>query len=173
MFDGVTEMTETESNENICRTTPRRSKRARANKQGGIHPTQIVVAHSNGVERRLLASMLRVRGCRIIELSNGMELLMHMADGFGGKEGVLLPDLVIADENLRSYSGIDILLHTRNSKLSIPFILLTREYDEVRAQRVRTARGATLLQLPLKLDDLFSIVDFFLQEQTCSDPSAA
>ncbi len=173
MFDGVTGKTETSSSDDISRIDMRRTRGARAHKQVGSGPTQIVVAHSNAMERRLLSTMLRERGCKVTELSNGMELLMHMADGFGKKEGVVLPDLVIADEGLRSYSGIDILRHTRDCRLSIPFILLTREYDELRAQRVRAARGATLLTLPLKLDDLFAIVDFFLEERARSDPSAA
>lgn len=173
MLDGATEVHEIESSKHTFRKAVRHARGARARRSGGAQPVTIVVAHSNGVERRLLSALLRERGWKVLEMSNGVELLLHMADGACGKEGVTLPDLVIADEHLRSYPGIDILLHTRGNDLSIPFILLTRDYDEVRAQLVRKARGAALLQLPLMYDDLLSIVEFFLQEEARSDPGAA
>lgn len=173
MFEGVTESTERAASESAILPVPHRTGGARAKCQGGPPPSHVVVAHSSGVERRLIAAFLRERGCKVTELSNGIELLMHLADGCAGKEGVFLPDLVIADEELRSYSGIDILLHSRNCHLDTPFIILTREYDEESAQLVRAARGASLLPLPLSMGDLFSIVDFFLDERACLDHSAA
>jgi len=124
----------------------------------------IVVAHSDGHVRRVLALKLRAYGFRVVELSNGVELLEMLGGALVPEDTKQIPDLVIADEDLRTYKGMDILIDLRDFGISIPFLLTTHAYSEDSASRVRNLDKARMVRFPMDWDDFLTIVLYLVRQ---------
>ena len=69
-----------------------------------------------------------------------------------------LPDALILDLDMSEKNSADIQESVRNLKENIPIIMLTVDTNYLRAKQA-TDKGATVLQKPVKAQDLISVIE--------------
>ena len=117
---------------------------------------RILVADDDPDIRALVASVLRQGGYDVVEASNGMEAIDHIAptvwtkrDGFKANvSDVCMPDL----------TGLDLLAALRCTKFETPVILMTAFGDEDVRAEARSLGATAVLDKPLNLDELHAAV---------------
>lgn len=84
------------------------------------------------------------------------------------------PDLLIADIRLEgSRTGLDVARTLRETRPSLPVIVLTGISDAELAERKEELDGFTLFRKPLKLLDLTARIQQLIRESRASDPGPA
>lgn len=90
----------------------------------------IVVAIGKASLKSKLLRALRLAGCRVVMFDDGTEMLEYFGDIMLLGPQEILPDLVIADANLKGRKGVDLLVDLRYLGWNIPFVLATGEGDD-------------------------------------------
>lgn len=91
--------------------------------------TLLLVVHDDGF-RELLACMLEEVGFEVVELSDGIEALNYMAICDVYPDSLPWPDLIIADMEMPSFGGLDILAGIGEREPNPPVILISPFDDE-------------------------------------------
>jgi DNA-binding response OmpR family regulator len=114
--------------------------------------------------RRLLAETLRASGYSVTEAPDGRRLPIALARDCGSPaKGTF--DIVVTDLRMPFYSGMQVLEKLRSSHWNLPVVLMTAFSDD--ATRARSSKlGATLLDKPFAMADLFCAIDLLLR--TCA-----
>jgi DNA-binding response OmpR family regulator len=113
---------------------------------------QILVVEDDAEMRRLIAEAIQQDGYKIVELSDGAELLNHLI----GPEADAVR-LIISDIRPPFCSGMDLLELVRRKGRDTPTILITAFGDEdTRAHATRL--GAELLDKPFEISALRAAV---------------
>jgi DNA-binding response OmpR family regulator len=116
------------------------------------------LAEDDAEMRRLVADALRKVGHRVIEASDGTELLRLTAgptseDSRGDAE----VDLIVTDVRMPGGNGLDIVEILRSARSETPVIVMTAFGDsETRARANRV--GAILLDKPFRIEHLMKVV---------------
>jgi DNA-binding response OmpR family regulator len=120
-------------------------------------PRRVLLAEDDEQMRRLLASALRRDGYEVVEASDGIECMKHMAPP--SEEGASpVADLIISDIRMPGRSGLEILRLTRARNLDVPVILITAfGAAETHAEGQRLG-AAAVFDKPFDLDDLRAMV---------------
>lgn len=108
--------------------------------------------------RRVVADALRRVGHRVIEASDGTELLHRLAGPpteSSLDEGDV--DLIVTDVRMPGANGLDIMEILRSARSRTPVIIMTAFGDS--ATRARAERlGAVMLDKPFRIDLLIQAV---------------
>jgi len=126
---------------------------------------RILVAEDDLHMRRLIAHALRTCGYRVVEASDGAEVLTRI-------ESTIWRDrhdsirAIVADMNMPALTGLDVLAALRCAEVDTPFILITA-YGDARMRREAASLGAAavldkpfgLTQLRLALRDALADAD--------------
>ena len=128
----------------------------------GHRTGRILVAEDDLHMRRLIAGTLRAAGYRVVEASDGAEVLERVESTIWRDRHGLF-GAIVADMNMPALTGLDVLAALRCAEIDTPFILVTAFGDEgVRAEA--TWLGATaVLDKPFDLAELRSSVRSALQ----------
>jgi CheY-like chemotaxis protein len=135
----------------------------------GIPPTaiRILVADDDPDMRNYIAEPLRQRGCQVIEVEDGLQLLDFLGTRFSRRRrasepNLLAPRIVISDVLMPGCDGLTALSSMRRWGWNIPVILVSANDDP----RVLT-EGARLnvsayFQKPFSIEDLCDTVEALL-----------
>ena len=117
------------------------------------NPARVVVAEDDADMRTLVAEALRLDGHRVIELSDGAELLIRIARQYRQLEPAEPLDLIVSDIRMPVVTGLEILRGLRDAHCRTPVLLMTAFGDAV-TRREAESLGAVMLDKPLRLADL-------------------
>jgi CheY-like chemotaxis protein len=113
----------------------------------------IAVAEDDDDMRDIVVGALQRDGHRVIELSNGVQLLLQLAHQYRRYEPHPRIDLIVSDVRMPAMTGLEILRGLRSGRCPTPVILMTAFGDaETRAEA--ESLGAVMLDKPLSLADL-------------------
>jgi two-component system response regulator PilR (NtrC family) len=118
----------------------------------------VVLAEDDAEMRRLVADALRKVGHRVIEASDGTELLRLTArlTTEDSRDDAKV-DLIVTDVRMPGGNGLDIVEILRSARSETPVIVMTAFGDsETRARANRV--GAILLDKPFRIDLLMKVV---------------
>jgi DNA-binding NtrC family response regulator len=115
-------------------------------------PRHIVLAEDDEDMRALISWVLKADGFRITEVSDGRALLDYL---FRTREHV---DLVITDVHMPKLSGLDVLDACRAQSRFLPTLLITAYGDEYTRAAASRFGAIAVIDKPLDLDDLRSVV---------------
>jgi CheY-like chemotaxis protein len=118
----------------------------------------VVVAEDDGEFRRLLAEVLWREGYRVIEASDGYDLMHQIVIHIVSNERHDPLDLVVSDVRMPGSSGLDVLSCARTAGYSVPFILITAFGDGEIHSRARSLDAAAVLDKPFDVPDLVELV---------------
>ena len=124
-----------------------------------VRALRILLAEDDPELRRLLAERLRREGFDVREASDGRqlgELLRAATQRRKGAEPSV--DLVLSDIRMPGRSGLDVLAELSESRMPVPFVLLTAFGDEHTCAEARRLGAAALIDKPVDLDDLCGTV---------------
>jgi CheY-like chemotaxis protein len=118
---------------------------------------RILVAEDDVQMRRLVATILRSSGYRVVEACDGAEVLERVESTIWADRQDLF-GAIVSDMNMPALTGLDVLAALRCTAVDTPFILITAYGDEgVRAEA--TALGAAaVLDKPIDLEELERVV---------------
>ncbi len=113
---------------------------------------KVLIVEDDDRIRELIAMLMRGEGFEVVELCDGMEALNYLAftEVYAGQRRS--PDLIVADINMPTYSGLDLLEGMKEAETRAPVMLVTGEADaEIRAEGRRLG-AACVVQKPFDVD---------------------
>ena len=113
----------------------------------------ILVVDDDQAFRRLVCRVLEHDGHRVMEASNGAELLDKLADPFGRSEHPF-PDLVITDICMPGLSGLEALAALEHADCLPRFIVVTAHGNDERKEQARALGAAAVFDKPVSIDVL-------------------
>ena len=121
----------------------------------------ILVVDDDSVLRRLLTTVLKLRGYQVIAVEDGVDAMRMMRDRSGGF------DLVLADIIMPKMDGWSLLGHMRAEFPDVPIIMLTMIEDaKPTMERAERMGAKACLFKPIDPASLMSGVDKVLSEAT-------
>ena len=114
----------------------------------------VLVAEDDPDMRRLVATLLRRAGHRVVEASDGMEILDRIEEATVRSEGLELIDVIVSDIDMPGLSGLDLLAALRCTDLTTPVVLITAFGDEETRAEARELGAAAILDKPLDAEAL-------------------
>lgn len=115
----------------------------------------VLVADDDPEMRRLVSTLLRMSGHRVIEAADGTQVLNRIESAM---EHAPI-DVIVSDVDMPGLSGLDLLAALRCARWSTPVVLLTALGDpDVRAE-ARELGAAAILAKPFQPDALRTAVE--------------
>jgi CheY-like chemotaxis protein len=124
-------------------------------------PLRILLAEDDIEMRRMLSWYLQKKGCNVISIKNGNDLIRHL--GFlGPLENFHGFDLIISDIRMPGVTGLQVLEAAKEFDDFPPMILITAFPDKETLDLSRRFGAAAILTKPFDMDDLlFTISQIF------------
>lgn len=122
----------------------------------------VLLGLKDRLHRQLIAAQLRWDGCNVLEASDGIELLEHIADSLLREHRPRRPDLIIAEVNLSGRRGIDMLADLRLEGWDTPFVLTATDQDHALADEAMRLGPVFVFGVPFDVDDLRTAVVLLL-----------
>lgn len=127
------------------------------------HRPCILLAEDDPEMLALVASALRRPGMLVIECRDGCELMDAFAAALRAPFSFDFPDLIVADDRMPGWCGLEVLASLRRAGHRVPFILMSAfADDDTRASALRLG-AADVRVKPFDLDDLVASVDRILR----------
>jgi CheY-like chemotaxis protein len=125
----------------------------------------VLVAEDDPDMRRLLVTLLRMTGYRVVEATDGADLLARLdpADDGSRPEPV---DVIVSDVEMPQLSGLDLLAALRCSCWTTPVVLVTAFGDDDIRAEARALGAAALLDKPLDPEALRDAVAMAIASRT-------
>ncbi len=108
--------------------------------------------------RRLLVLSLWRDGFRVISACDGGELERWIGRLILGTANDRCVDLIIADQRMPIYTGLEVLARLRHVDWSTPFVLITAFADTATLHEAKRLGATCVLDKPLDLDVLRAVV---------------
>ena len=125
----------------------------------------VLLAEDDGELRSLLAQALWRDGHRVIEASDGSELLEQIASDFVDEGGLAGIDVVVSDIRMPGWTGMNVLFGLRNAGCEVPVILITAFGEQQTHDTARKLGAACVLDKPFDIDVLRQTVARVLAEE--------
>lgn len=124
---------------------------------------RVLLAEDDDEMRAMLASVLRQKGCEVLEAGNGSELTKALEEVALGiiLEGDEAPqlDLIISDINMPGTTGMEVLARMRRAQWHTPVILMTAFGDDRTHEEAERLGVEAVLDKPFPLSDLLAAID--------------
>lgn len=133
------------------------------NRSKGKQKKRVLVVEDDDRVRELIAMLMRSEGFETVELTDGMEALKYLAASEVYHTDVKRCDLVIADINMPSYSGLDLLMGMRETRCRPPVMLVTGIKDEEIHQEAKRLGAQRVMTKPFNVDKFLAAVDECLE----------
>lgn len=132
-----------------------RSYGSRSRKGEQFAPLKVLLAEDDDDLRHLLAAVLRAEGYRVIEVSDGEQLLAAVAAQFSGDGELVRPvDLIVSDIRMPGPNGLWVLASLRHIDWVTPFVVVTAFADATTLAEARRLGASAVLSKPVALQDL-------------------
>lgn len=124
----------------------------------------VLVVEDDDRVRELMALLMRSEGYEVIELGDGLEALQYMAAATVYRREMRPPDLVVADIQMPSFTGFDLLMGMREYRCRPPVMLVTGTVDEEVRDEARRLGAACVMQKPIDIDAFIDAVAVSMAE---------
>ena len=105
---------------------------------------RVLVAEDDADMRRLVATVLRMAGHKVVEAKDGMEVLDRLESTIWSERPDLF-DVIVSDIQMPGLSGLDVLASLRCAYWNTPVVLITAfGDDETRAEALDLGAAAVL-----------------------------
>lgn len=119
----------------------------------------VLIVEDDDRMRELMSLLMRGEGFETVELGDGIEALSYLAAVDVYRKDMRRPDLIVADINMPSFSGLDLLMGMREKTHRPPVILVTGDFDQ-EVHREGTRLGAAhLVKKPFDVDRFLDVVE--------------
>ncbi len=112
---------------------------------------RILVVDDSAYQRVKIHRILEEAGHVSVEAVNGREGLERIAED--------APDCVILDMLMPELDGIEVLREVRDQGITVPIIVLTADVQDTTRQLCMDLGAATVINKPVKRDELVGIID--------------
>lgn len=119
----------------------------------------IMIVEDDDRMRELICLLMQGEGFETVELGDGIEALSYLAASDVYRRDFSRPDLIVADINMPTYSGLDLLMGMRESKHRPPVILVTGDGDEDVLREGERLGAAHLVKKPFDVDRFLEVVE--------------
>lgn len=119
---------------------------------------RVLLAEDDYELRRLVAGALRGAGFDVVETRDGRELLEQVGSALLDRQHHYGFDLVISDIRMPGQTGMEILSGLARSQITAPVLLITAFGDEHTHQLATQLGTAGVLDKPVDLDDLITLM---------------
>ena len=119
----------------------------------------IMVVEDDDRMRELICLLMQGEGFETVELGDGMEALSYLAASDVYRRDLSRPDLIVADINMPTYSGLDLLMGIRERTHRPPVILVSGDGDEEIRREGERLGAACLVQKPFDVDRFLEVVE--------------
>ena len=116
--------------------------------------SSILLAEDDAELRELLSLALRNAGLTVVEASDGYALLDRLADAIEDDGSLGRYDLIVSDVRMPGYSGIDVLMGTRQLPGLPPVVLITGFGDPKTHDLAKRLGAVAVFDKPVDLDEL-------------------
>jgi DNA-binding response OmpR family regulator len=124
---------------------------------------RIFLAEDDPALRRLLSDGLTEAGYQVFAARDGRDLMRLISEA--SRHHVPMPDLFVLDARMPLLGGLDVLSALRSAGWSQPTVVITA-FPDPQLHETAVAKGASvILDKPLDLDDLRTVVDLLLITQ--------
>ena len=123
-------------------------------KTHGNNSFSILLAEDDEEMRSLLALMLRKKGYRVTECTNGISLLDMLSSFFLPGEEHKNFDLIISDIRMPGITGMEILMGANELDNFPPIILITAFGDKETHMQAERLGAAVLFDKPFDIEEL-------------------
>src|SRR5262245_15628059 len=114
---------------------------------------RILLAEDDVQMRRLVAAVLRSAGHRVVEASDGTEVLERIESTIWRDRQDLF-GVIVADMNMPALTGLDVLAALRSANVNTPFILITAYGDAGIRAEAEWLGACAVLDKPFLFEDL-------------------
>ena len=119
----------------------------------GAKKANVLVAEDDPDMRRLVAAVLRGAGHRVVEATDGMQILDRIESTIWSARPHLF-DVIVTDVHMPGLSGLDVLAALRCTRWTTPVILITAFGDEETRSEARALGAIDILDKPFNPDNL-------------------
>lgn len=126
-----------------------------------LTPIRILIAEDENSLRTILKKMFLQKGFEVDTALDGAQAISKLE-----KENF---NIILADINMPSKSGFDILSFVRNQKLNCPVVLITAQDTMKNAVEAMKQGAFDYLTKPFELDELEVVIDKALENQRLSE----
>lgn len=128
-----------------------------AARSGAARGRRVLVAEDDPDMRRLVATLLRMAGHKVIEASDGTDVVDRLESTIWREHPELI-DVIVSDVEMPGLSGLDVLATLRCSNRTTPVVLITAFGNESIRAEARELGAAAVLDKPLDPDALKAAV---------------
>ena len=119
----------------------------------GPKKANVLVAEDDPDMRRLVAAVLRGAGHRVVEATDGLQILDRIDSTICSARPHLF-DVIVTDVHMPGLSGLDVLAALRCTRWTTPVILITAFGDEETRSEARALGAIDILDKPFNPDNL-------------------
>lgn len=120
---------------------------------------RVLVAEDNSNMLRLITRAMRQRGYDVLPAHSGLELMHWIRMLAEWREPVPLFDMIVTDLRMPVFSGQDCLERLQRLGKNVPVILITAFGDPQVHRDAKAAGARAVMDKPLDLGELCSVVD--------------
>jgi CheY-like chemotaxis protein len=117
----------------------------------------VLVAEDDPDMRRLVAAILRGAGHRVVEATDGMQILDRIESTIWSVRPHVF-DVIVTDVHMPGLSGLDVLAALRCTRWTTPVILVTAFGDDETRSEARALGAIDVIDKPFNPDELRSAV---------------
>jgi DNA-binding response OmpR family regulator len=119
--------------------------------------SHVLLVEDDDEMRKMLAFVLTKHGFRVTQARDGSEALEHLADAVLGGSRDKAPQLLLTDERMPGFCGLDIIEAIRIAGLEIPAILITAFGDRETHERALALGSTPVLDKPFAMLELVAL----------------
>ena len=117
----------------------------------------VLLVEDDDEMRKMLAFVLTRHGFRVIQVRDGAEALEYLGDVVLGGRREKTPHLLLTDQRMPGFCGLDLIEASRLAGLNIPAILITAFGDPETHERAEALGATPVLDKPFAMLDLVSL----------------
>jgi CheY-like chemotaxis protein len=126
-------------------------------------PPTVVLAEDDEELRAIISSELQRDGFRVVEITDGETLLSHLATCDVRRD---YPALIITDNRMPGYSGLEVLAGLQQTGWNTPIILITAYGDPELRDLADELGAVAVLDKPVDVDMLRTAAHWCLERPT-------
>lgn len=114
----------------------------------------VLLVEDDDEMRKMLAFVLARHGFRVIQACDGSQALEYLGDVVLGGSREKTPQLLLTDQRMPGFCGLDVIEAARLAGLNIPAILITAFGDPETHERAEALGATPVLDKPFAMLDL-------------------
>ena len=120
--------------------------------------SRVLIAEDDDEMRKMLAFVLTKHGFRVTQARDGAEALEYLGDVVLGGSRDKAPQLLLTDQRMPGFCGLEVIEAARLVGLKIPAILITAFGDAETHERADALGATPVLDKPFAVQELVALV---------------